>query len=199
MKIHCETPYPGIRKLTFGEPESCVPSAQSYRKAPLADAIAELPEPETAPFPLEEIRFTTSPRGCRLELPLRPGEDLYGFGLQLKSLRQTGKKRTLRVNSDPVADTGDSHAPAPLYFSTAGYGVLLDTARYATFHTGGNTPFARRKAAEEAAGIKLTEEELYAASGATAPVPFTTRETVAADTPARAAISLIVRPISNSP
>ena len=36
-------------------------------------------------------------------------------------------------------------------------------------------------------------------SGATAPVPFTTRETVAADTPARAAISLIVRPISNSP
>ena len=44
MKIHCETPYPGIRKLTFGEPESCVPSAQPYRKAPLADAIAEATE-----------------------------------------------------------------------------------------------------------------------------------------------------------
>ena len=58
MKIHCETPYPGIRKLTFGEPESCVPSGQSYRKAPLAEAIAALPEPETAPFPPEEIRFT---------------------------------------------------------------------------------------------------------------------------------------------
>ena len=170
MKIHCETPYPGIRKLTFGEPESCVPSAQPYRKAPLAEAIAALPEPETAPFPPEEIRFTVSPRGCRLELPLRPGEDLYGFGLQLKSLRQTGKKRTLRVNSDPVADTGDSHAPAPLYFSTAGYGVLLDTARYATFYTGGNTPFSRREAAAPAGDIKLTEAELYAASGATAPV-----------------------------
>ena len=170
MKIHCETPYPGIRKLTFGEPESCVPSAQPYRKAPLAEAIAALPEPETAPFPPEEIRFTVSPRGCRLELPLRPGEDLYGFGLQLKSLRQTGKKRTLRVNSDPVADTGDSHAPAPLYFSTAGYGVLLDTARYATFYTGGNTPFSRREAAAPAGDIKLTEAELYAASDATAPV-----------------------------
>ena len=170
MNLHIETPYPGIRKLTFGEPESCVPSAQPYRKAPLAEAIAALPDAATAPFPPEEIRFTVTPRGCRLELPLRPDEDLYGFGLQLKSLRQTGKKRTLRVNSDPVSDTGDSHAPAPLYFSTAGYGVLLDTARYATFYTGGSVPFSRRKAAAEAAGIKLTEEELYAASGATAPV-----------------------------
>jgi alpha-D-xyloside xylohydrolase len=56
---------------------------------------------------------TAEGRDCRLELPVAAGEDVYGFGLQLKSLRHTGKKRTLRVDSDPHADTGDSHAPIP--------------------------------------------------------------------------------------
>ena len=36
-------------------------------------------------------------------------------------------------------DTGDSHAPVPFYVTTRGYGVLVDTARYATFY-GGKKP-----------------------------------------------------------
>lgn len=35
-------------------------------------------------------------------------------------------------------DSGDSHAPVPLYVTTRGYGVLVDTARYATFYCGNN-------------------------------------------------------------
>lgn len=57
-------------------------------------------------------------------------------------------------------DTGDSHAPCPLYFSTAGYGVLVDTARYATFYCGGNELLNARKQTDEAGGIRLTEAEL---------------------------------------
>lgn len=57
------------------------------------------------------------------------------------------------MNSDPVADTGDSHAPVPFYVSTAGYGVFVDTARYATFYCGTNT----RKGAS--AGKKMSRRK----------------------------------------
>jgi alpha-D-xyloside xylohydrolase len=75
-------------------------------------------------------------RGTLLTLPLAASEEIYGFGLQFFSLRHRGKKLTLRVNADPRFDTGDSHAPVPCYVSSLGYGVFVDTARYATFYCG---------------------------------------------------------------
>lgn len=89
-----------------------------------------------APFTESDIRQAVTRRSLTLELPLEPGEDIYGLGLQLKSFRQTAKKKLLRPNSDPASDTGDSHAPVPFYVSTKGYGILVDTARYAAFHCG---------------------------------------------------------------
>jgi alpha-D-xyloside xylohydrolase len=56
--------------------------------------------------------------------------------LQLQSFQQRGLKKKLRVNADPAMDSGDSHAPVPFYVTTAGYGVLIDTARYPTFYCG---------------------------------------------------------------
>lgn len=165
---------PGVWKCTFGTPEKEVPSQQNYVKTPDLDALRQLPEQEIPPIAIEQMQFSTSPGGCRLELPLSPDEDIYGFGLQLKSLRHTGKKRTLRVNSDPVADTGDSHAPVPIYFSTAGYGVLVDTARYVSFYCGGNRHFKSKTAGrheQETATVALTEAELYTgARSAAAPM-----------------------------
>ena len=162
--------FPGVARLAFGTPESDTPSKQVYVRAPRGEALAALPA-AAAPFDAGQIRFSVSARGCRLELPLSPGEDIYGFGLNLKRLRHTGRKRTLRVNSDPAVDTGDSHAPCPLYFSTAGYGVLVDTARYATFYCGGNELLNARKQTDEAGGIRLTEAELYAGKeGVSAPM-----------------------------
>ena len=163
---------PGVFRFRFGQPENGTPSQQMYVKPPRREAMAELPHAEP-PFDASQIKFTVSRRGCRLELPLTSGEDIYGLGLNLKSLRHTGKKRTLRVNSDPATDTGDSHAPAPLYFTTAGYGVLVDTARYASFYCGGNTHLnsAEEKKMPEQGGVKLSEAELYALdSSASAPM-----------------------------
>jgi alpha-D-xyloside xylohydrolase len=70
-------------------------------------------------------------------MPLQKDEQVYGLGLQLMSFNQRGKKKMLRMNSDPVADTGDSHAPVPFYVTTEGYGVLFDTLRYMTIYCGG--------------------------------------------------------------
>ena len=75
-------------------------------------------------------------RGCTLSLPLEAGEMVYGFGLQLLSFQQRGKKRIIRVNADPKGDAGDSHAPVPFYVTTNGYGVLVDTFRHAEFYCG---------------------------------------------------------------
>ncbi len=155
--------FSGIWKLRLGAPEEHVPSAQRFVKSPQKNGISELP-PVTLPFSPDDITFSVSPRGCLIELPMNANEDVYGLGLQLKSLVQTGKKRILRVNSDPVADTGDSHAPAPLYFSTSGYGVMVDTARYATFYTGGNKRcgnHSEQKKDYDSRSIALNEEDLY--------------------------------------
>ncbi len=153
--------FPGIFHLVFGTPDRNPPSSQCYVKPPKGEAIGRMPEGKL-PFDPAEIRFQQLRRGCRIELPLAPGEDIYGLGLNLKRLRHTGKKRTLRVNSDPATDTGDSHAPCPVYFSTANYGVLFDTSRYASFYCGGNVPLGEGRAMTEQGEVKLTEAELYA-------------------------------------
>ena len=119
-----------------------------------------LPSAE-APFTQTDIHFLATNRGCRLELPLQATEQIYGLGLQMKSFRQNGKKKQLRVNSDPIADTGDSHAPVPLYVSTAGYAVFVDTLRYACFYIGSHTHLQRE--AQEETSIADNTNDLYAA------------------------------------
>ncbi len=124
----------GIYRFRFGTPEDLTPFRVLSPVA--ADRrLGELPDTQL-PFGEESIGFRLRKGGCLLEIPLSADEDIYGMGLQLKSFRQSGLKKYLRPNSDPTADTGDSHAPVPFYISTAGYGILVDTARYAHFYLG---------------------------------------------------------------
>lgn len=124
----------GIYRITVGQPELLTP-VSVLQPEPRQETLAKLKNFDT-PFLEKDIRFQRRAGGCLLELPLSSSEDLYGLGLMMKSFRQTGLKKQLRANSDPTADTGDSHAPVPFYLSTAGYGVLVDTARYASFYLG---------------------------------------------------------------
>lgn len=124
----------GIYKMTFGTPEKFTP-VSVLGIDPENRGLAVLPD-NKPPFCEDEIVFTRRKGSITLELPLESSEDVYGFGLMLKSFRQTGLKKKLRSNSDPTADTGDTHAPVPFYATTKGYGVLIDTARYLTFYCG---------------------------------------------------------------
>ncbi len=124
----------GVYRLTFGLPEELTP-VTVLKPQPVMEALQALSD-NPMPFDGEQISLRKRAGGCVLELPLGADEDLYGLGLMLKSFRQTGLKKHLRPNSDPTADTGDSHAPVPLYLSTKGYAVFVDTARYATFYMG---------------------------------------------------------------
>lgn len=129
--------FPGVWKATLGTPERFTPVA-SRLVAPKTDAFSKLPHVDAAP--LAAIRGRLTERGCIVELPLRPAEQVYGLGLQFLSFEQRGKKKTARVNADPKFDTGDSHAPVPFYVTTEGVGVLIDTARYAVFYLGDARP-----------------------------------------------------------
>ncbi len=126
---------PGVWRLTLGQPESHTPSSV-FQYQPDEAALGELPSANDCPLPVESIIGKQTSRGFQVALPLGADEQVYGLGLQLYSMNQRGKKKTLRVNSDPVADTGDSHAPVPFYVTTNGYGVLIDTLRYMTIYCG---------------------------------------------------------------
>lgn len=122
----------GVWKFTIGKPEIITP--QSTRNiAPTQSGFEKLPLVDVCPVtPIG----TVNSRGVQVRLPLKAEEYLYGLGLQLQSFQQRGLKKMLRVNADPIADSGDSHAPVPFFVTTSGYGILIDTARYATIYMG---------------------------------------------------------------
>ena len=124
---------PGIWKARLGTPEQLTPVSMRTI-APLKDSLSSMPT--VAGPPLPAVQGFPSQRGFELTLPLAAGELVYGFGLQMYSVMQRGSKKTLRVNADPKGDGGDAHAPVPFYVTTRGYGVLIDTARYAAFYAG---------------------------------------------------------------
>ena len=125
--------HPGIWKARLGQPEAHTPVSDRLVPAAIS-RLRQLPAVATPPQPPPHGRLT--PRGCQLSLPLAPDEQVYGFGLQLLSFDQRGKKRVVRVNADPKGDSGDSHAPVPFFVTTHGYGILVDTFRQAEFFCG---------------------------------------------------------------
>ncbi|HSI84135.1 MAG TPA: TIM-barrel domain-containing protein [Candidatus Methylacidiphilales bacterium] len=166
--------YPGVWKIalqaadTKGQPDAVAGTSSAHRALPPAeDALRSMPAVAEQPFSFQDIAARKSRSGLLINIPLGDREEVYGMGLQLKSLRQTGKKKTLRVNSDPIADTGDSHAPVPFYVSTAGYGVLVDTTRYASFYFGAHAAPAAAVQPPTAPGdwkpayVAVSTEDLY--------------------------------------
>ena len=151
---------PGVWKLRLGTPELLTP-LNVRRSSPAIERLSALPRIENSPLDGMEIISRKTARGFEVHLPLSSAEQIYGLGLQLLSFNQRGLKKTLRVNSDPRCDLGDSHAPVPFYASTAGYGVLVDTARYPTFYCGvaSGVPDWSKNGDD----IALSTEALYAA------------------------------------
>ena len=150
----------GVWKLSFGSPSRFTPVKFRCKQPASMDS---LPAVNVLPWSIGEAHFQLARRGCHLELPASSKEDFYGLGLQLRSFRQTGKKKTLRVNSDPTADLGDSHAPVPFYLSTAGYGVFVDTARYATFYFASHDKKGVAQIGDSDSTISVNTDDLYSA------------------------------------
>ncbi len=115
-----------VYKIRFGSPEEFVPT----RFAP--SPKCEVMENNADIGKLFDCKITK--RGTKITMPIDPSAGVYGFGLQLKSFQQRGLKKLIRPNADPVSNSGDTHAPVPFFVTTSGYGVFIDTARYAEFY-----------------------------------------------------------------
>ena len=138
-----------MKKITFGTPEKFVPSMFCDNFNYVEKDIK---------YDVSRIKAKENSKGYTLLLPLGSNEHIYGFGLQLKKSDFKGSKVTIRTNADPVAATGDSHAPVPFFVSTAGYGIYFDTARCVEFDFAakltGNAKISESK-------IMMTTDELY--------------------------------------
>ena len=142
-----------MKKITLGNPEEFVPSkfcqTLNYKETEIK-------------FPLESIHFKEYAGGCIVEFPVRPDESFFGFGLQLKGMNYKSRKVALRVNSDPVSNTGDSHAPVPFFVSSAGYGMYFDTARDIEFYCGFLPRHDRSGEISGSRDIAVSTDDLYA-------------------------------------
>ena len=152
--------YPGIQRVSLGTSETFSPVRSRLHKV-AEESLHKMGAPDRSVAESLHITGCASPRGFRVEMDLEVREQIYGLGLQLRSFNQRGLKKTLRVNSDPCADLGDSHAPVPFFVSTKGYGLLIDTARYATFYFGSAKPVGELTVSKGVSEVKLTTEALY--------------------------------------
>lgn len=151
----------GIWRGCIGTPEQQTPVGQ--RQFPIKEYELESLDEAGLPEVAEDIIYRQNRRGLQILLPMDSDEDIYGFGLQFRSVNQAGRKRMIRVNSDPAADTGEGHAPVPFYISTAGYGLLIDTFRHVEFYMGTSLEKGRSSDRKEVNQVhkEFSESALY--------------------------------------
>ena len=103
-------------KLTFRELAGAPPNVPALR------AVG------AAKFPFEgEAHGETAGGRTSVRIPLSVHEQVYGLGLQFNGINRRGQVWHLRT--DHYGDVpGRTHAPVPFYVSSAGYGVLFNTA-----------------------------------------------------------------------
>lgn len=153
----------GIWKIVLGEPEEFTP--EHFRQFPVrTEEIEQIPVSREYGVSEGKIQWKKTKRGITVTLPMETQEDIYGFGLQLQGFNQAGRRRYLKVNSDPAANTGESHAPVPFYISSAGYGLFVNTFRYTTFLCGTNSERGQSSGmtAENEIHEEFSEAAIYA-------------------------------------
>ena len=125
---------PGIWKATVGTPEK-YDLLKAAGVQPNVEAITKLGKAEF-PIPIKEIVAEISDNKTLLRFPLIKEEQLFGFGLNFKTVQQRGKILQLHVDHYGGSDNGRTHSPTPFYVSDQGYGVFVNSTRYITVYAG---------------------------------------------------------------
>lgn len=125
---------PGVWKAVVGTSDKITPLGVAGIM-PRLDGLKKL---GAAPFP-NVLAGSVHRQGdgkTYLRFPLQRNEQLFGLGLNFKSVQQRGTIKTLHVDHYNGKDNGRTHAPVPFYVSSRGYGVLINSARYVTVYAG---------------------------------------------------------------
>ncbi|QGY44515.1 DUF5110 domain-containing protein [Maribellus comscasis] len=129
-----EKVFPGIWESKVNQPDE-FNLLSVANKNPRAETLVKKTETD---FPLSanEIKTYTKKGRTVLHFPLEKGEQIYGFGLNFKTVQQRGRILRLHVDHYGGKDDGRTHAPVPFFVSSKGYGVLINTARYIDVYVG---------------------------------------------------------------
>lgn len=125
---------PGIWKAVSGTPEALTPLG-IMNNTPNITALQNLGDPG---FP-EVLRQSVGEQfdaKTFLRFPLQREEQLYGLGLNFKSVLQRGRVKELQSDHYGNEDNGRTHAPIPFYVSNKGYGILINAARRIRVYAG---------------------------------------------------------------
>ena len=132
--FHWEQVASGVWKATAGVPEKISPLSIADTK-PNTQALAQLGEP-AFPVNLQQSVNEIFDAKTLLRFPLEKEEQLFGLGLNFKSVQQRGTIKELQVDHYGGKDDGRTHAPVALYISDKGYGVLINAARRIKVYAG---------------------------------------------------------------
>jgi alpha-D-xyloside xylohydrolase len=138
---------PGVWKCVIGVPDKL----DLYNTAeirPDINALLRMP-PSEFPLPEKEIVAEIINGQTFLRFPLVKQEQIFGFGLNFKTVYQRGKILQLHVDHYGGTDNGRTHAPVPFYVSDRGYGVFVNSARYLTVYAGSGVRKDSPEAPEE--------------------------------------------------
>ncbi len=124
----------GIWKTDIGEKQDF----DLLTAAGIKPDFKTLNEKKDLNFPLDQslIKAENLNGKIYLRIPLDSTEQIYGLGLQFKSINRRGKVYRLHVDNYGGVDNGRTHAPVPFYVTSRGYGVLINSARYITVYAG---------------------------------------------------------------
>ena len=118
----------GVWIATAGKPEVINFTAVSGVK-PKLEVINRM---DKIGFPMaeSEIKARIFDGKTYLQFPLEVGEQIFGLGLNFKTVEQRGRILRLHMDHYGGEDNGRNHAPVPFYVSSKGYGVFINSARY---------------------------------------------------------------------
>jgi len=126
--------FPGVWQATVNQPES-FNLLSAANKPPRSETLNKK-SIQQFPVSNDEIKTFTKNGKTFLRFPLEKEEQIYGFGLNFKTVQQRGQILRLHVDHYGGKDDGRTHAPVPFFVSSKGYGVLINAARYIDVYVG---------------------------------------------------------------
>jgi alpha-glucosidase (family GH31 glycosyl hydrolase) len=125
---------PGVWSSLIGNPDK-LDLFTTAGITPSTDGLAKL---GNSPFPFDAAQISAEIIDGKtyLRFPLKRDEQIYGFGLNFKTVQQRGRIMQLHVDHYGGTDNGRTHAPVPFYVSDNGYGVFINSSRYLTVYAG---------------------------------------------------------------
>lgn len=124
----------GVWKISFGRPDK-INLTSELGFTPKLEAINGMSD-EEFPVDKDEIRLENVDGKTYVRFPLDRDEQIYGLGLNFRSLDQRGSVKLLHVDHYGGQDSGRTHAPVPFFVSSKGYGAFINAARYIDVYCG---------------------------------------------------------------